>query len=74
MFLSQRARVLAAKFNDVPAEDVLRFFHPRAYLPVLRKVFAAYSSQAASDGPQFASILRGKSHVPRPIARWAGSI
>ena len=70
MSLSYRARVIAAAQDGVPSEDFLRVAQPESYLPVLRRAFAAYSSEAASDGLKFADVLCSKSNLPRPASRW----
>ena len=66
--MPQRARILYAKRDGPPAEDVSRFVHPKKYLPALKSAYVAYAPQAARDGLVFASILSGKSDKPRPIA------
>ena len=61
MSLPQHARILPANQYGAPAEEVLRFVQPFAYLPVLRKALQAYSPKAAADGLEFVGILPGKS-------------
>ena len=73
MFLSLRARVIAAAQDGVPPGDVLRWVQPEFYLPVLRRAVAAYSSQVATDGLNFVDASRRKSTAPRPAPRWKQS-
>ena len=57
MFLSHRARVVSAKENGVPAEDVLRLVHPKEYVPVLEYVKTAFASKAADEGIAFVRMM-----------------
>ena len=74
MPLSRRARVFYAAQNNVPAEDALRFVHPKFYLPVLRSAFATYVSPAASNDLKFVAVLSEKSRTARPASRWEQSV
>ena len=74
MSTSKRARILVAKQDGLPAEDLLRFVQPRAYLPALRMAPQAYSAKAANDGLEFVNILSGKSGAPRPLARRGNAV
>ena len=71
MFLSHRARVVSAKENGVPAEDVLRLVHPKEYVKVLECVKAAFSSKAADEGLAFVRMMgnhwKGPAH---PAFAW----
>ena len=65
MFLSHRARVVSAKENGVPAEDVLRLVRPREYVPVLAYVKAAFASKAADEGIAFVRMM--SNHWKGPV-------
>ena len=65
MFLSHRARVVSAKENGVPAEDVLRLVHPKEYVKILEHVKAAFSSKAADEGLAFVRMM--SNHWKGPV-------
>ena len=71
MPLSHRARVASAKEQGVPAEDVLRFAHPKEYVKVLEAVKSAFSPQAATEGLAFVRMMsdswKGPAH---PTFSW----
>ena len=71
MFLSHRARVVCAKEQGVPAEDVLRFAHPKNYVKVLGDVAKAFSSKAADEGLAFLRMMTNKWKGPvHPAFSW----
>ena len=71
MFLSNRARIVCAKEQGVPAEDVLRLAHPKNYVKVLEDVKKGFSSKAADEGLTFARMMSSKWEGPvRPAFGW----
>ena len=71
MSLPHRARVIRAKEEGLPAACVLRFVSPSEYLPVLKRVRAAFDVQGPKDGVEFARSLSGSGAVARAAAQWA---
>ena len=64
MFLSNRARVVCAKEEGVPAEDVLRLVRPTNYVQVLEDVEASFASQAAYESLAFVRMMSDKWEGP----------
>ena len=75
MFLSHRARVVSAKEDGVPAEDVLRLVHPKEYVPVLAHVKAAFASKAADEGIAFVRMMSNRWKGPvHPAFTWQNDV
>ena len=75
MSSSHRARAIDAAMRGVPPEDVLRLVHPAHYLPSLKCMRDAYSTQAAYDGLELVKTLSLQPRNPvRPAPHWRRAV